>query len=144
MIKDIKIEYVEAKKYSDISDLKMFQVQNQPRLLELNKESDLSLKVSFECSIDYSPGVGYIYFKGFLIYTTASNKATEQLIDQWRHKKLDQNTVYQWLGAIFQTCLIRSVAISEIVGLPIAIPLPNMTQGKAVPAKATKRTSNKK
>lgn len=146
MISDIKIDYVEAKKYADLVDLKMFQVQNQPRLLDLNKESELSLKIIFECSIEYIPSVGYIHFRGFLKYETATTDETNQLVDQWKQKKLDQNLVNQWLGSIFQICLIKSIVISEIVGLPVAIPLPNITQKTASPSTATssKTHSSKK
>lgn len=146
MIKDIKIDYVEAKKYTDLIDLKMFQVQNQPRLLELNKESELSLKIIFECSIEYVPSVGFIHFKGFLKYETSTTDETNHLLEQWKQKKLDQNLVYQWLGSIFHVCLIKSIAISELVGLPIAIPLPNIAQ-KTTPsltATSSKTHSSKK
>ncbi|PKM92331.1 MAG: hypothetical protein CVU81_01060 [Euryarchaeota archaeon HGW-Euryarchaeota-1] len=143
MIKDIRINYVEAKKYADLVDLKMFQVQNQPRLLEVDKEGDRLLNITFECSIEYVPSVGFIHFGGFLKHETATLDETNTIVDNWKQKKLDQNLVNQWLGSVFQVCLIKSIAISEIIGLPVAIPLPNINTSSQV-AEKQKVAKNKK
>ncbi|NCO84864.1 MAG: hypothetical protein COW47_00320 [Candidatus Huberarchaeum crystalense] len=145
MIENIKINYVEAKKYNGLVNLQMFQVQNQPKLLELDKESDLLLNISFECSIEYVPSIGFIHFRGFLKYKTTTPDETNQMVAQWKQKKLDQNLVNQWLSSIFQICLIKSIAISEIVGLPIAIPLPNMMSKQSPqPTQIHSKTRNNK
>ncbi len=140
MIKDIKIDYVEAKKYADLIDMKMFQVQNRPKLLDLNKESELSLNITFECSIEYIPSIGYIHFRGFLKYETPTIDETNKIVDLWKQKKLDQGLANQLLGSIFQVCLIKSISISEIVGLPIAIPLPKIVQNQAQQPTTTSKT----
>ncbi len=124
----ITTKVIEAKKKQDL--IRNVKINNETKITNV-REQDLpgigkkGIVVSFEYTADYLEGsksVAKIMFGGDVLFV---DKAHGDIIKNWeKSKKLPDKVNLQVLNSVLKKCVIRSLSISEELGLPPTIRLP--------------------
>ncbi len=94
--------------------------------LNLAKEKQNVLKVKFEFSSRYEPGVGSIIFEGNLLYLEDQKKAKEVLGSWKKDKKLPKEMMANLLNTVLTKCNVQALILSQDINLPSPIPMPKV------------------
>ncbi len=87
-------------------------------------ESNKVVKLDFDFSVNYEPGVGNISLQGHLLFME-NPKKIDDLINSWnKDKKLPKDLSPMLLNTILARCNIKALAMSQEVNLPPHMRLP--------------------
>ncbi|MBU1199713.1 MAG: hypothetical protein KKF46_00720 [Nanoarchaeota archaeon] len=85
-----------------------------------------ALKLDFEFTSIYEPGIGNIQMLGEVVYLADKAKAAD-IIKQWKkNKKLDKDVMTAVLNNVLAKCNIQALILSKDMNLPPPIPLPKV------------------
>ena len=109
---------------------KGMKVKNNLLIKELTNEevgvgdSNKVVKLDFDFSVNYEPGVGNISLQGHLLFME-DPKQIDDLISAWnKDKKLPKDLSPMLLNTILARCNIKALAMSQEVNLPPHMRLP--------------------
>lgn len=94
--------------------------------LGLAKQSQKSLKFSFEFKAKFEPDFGEINLAGEVLLVEDDKKAKEILKEWKKEKKVSKDILPVILNAVLHKCNIQAILLSREVNLPSPIPLPKV------------------
>ncbi|MBI5390904.1 hypothetical protein HZB02_05425 [Candidatus Woesearchaeota archaeon] len=104
------------------SSISLTNVEKQE--LTLGKSKEDSLKIAFEFTVTYEPGVGHITLAGELVFLADAKNITS-FIDSWKKTKaLPPAPMEAVLNSILSRCTIHALLMSRDLNLPPAYKLP--------------------
>jgi hypothetical protein len=98
---------------------------SKPKTLLTNKDEVLSIKFTY--NIDYNPKFAKIEFFGEVILTT-DNKQIQNILNQWKDKKLPEEFKIALFNVIFRKSNIKALDLEDQLNLPLHIPFPNLSK----------------
>ncbi len=126
----------EARKYKNISinyDINLKNIVVVPRQTPFGEKTVLRVEYAF--SINYlSPNVGHIRFEGFSDYYS-SEKDLTQIKTDWDGGKAPSDVQNQIANAMVSNLAPLAMRLSTTLGLPPAMPLPNINFQQKKPIK---------
>ena len=108
---------IEVKSNIDILDIK--EVKS-----ELFKLSGSLIAVDFSYTIDYSPEIANLTFKGDILFSVDSKKAKE-ILKEWESKKIQEDFKSPLFNIILKKSNIKALSFEDEIGLPFHLPLPS-------------------
>ncbi len=94
--------------------------------LGFEKDTQKTLKFSFEFTAKFETNYGNILLEGEALYVTDDKKAKEILKEWKKDKKINKDVMPEILTAILQKCNVEAIVLSREVNLPSPIPLPKV------------------
>ncbi|MBS3172577.1 hypothetical protein J4438_03285 [Candidatus Woesearchaeota archaeon] len=91
--------------------------------LNITNSEDI-LKFNFNYTVNYQPEVGQININGHLLLMESPKQIKDILIDWEKQQKLPKDLAPQILNTILSKCNIKSLSLSQEVGLPPHVRLP--------------------
>nr|MBA4405186.1 hypothetical protein [Nanoarchaeum sp.] len=82
------------------------------------------LKFNFNYTVNYEPNVGLINIAGHLLFMDNAKQVKDILTDWEKKKSLPKELAPQILNTILAKCNIKSLSLSQEVGLPPHVRLP--------------------
>lgn len=105
-------------------------IKNNLNITNIEKEklnitnSEDVLKFNFSYTVVYEPEVGQINIAGHLLFMDNSKQIKDILSDWEKKKSLPKELAPQILNTILARCNIKSLGLSQEVGLPPHVRLP--------------------
>jgi hypothetical protein len=93
--------------------------------LDINTDKK-SLKLTFEFTSSYEPGVAKILLEGEVIYLIDKDKAEDTVKNWKKNKKLDKDVMSQVLNNVLAKCNVEALILSRDMNLPPPMPLPKV------------------
>lgn len=94
------------------------------KLVELEKESDNTVKVKFIYQTQYEPDFGLIEIAGDLYYSSEKDEI-KKLVETWdKDKKIEDEASLKMLNHIFSKCSIEAALLAKETNLPVPFNLP--------------------
>jgi len=126
----------EARKYKNISinyDINLKNTVVVPRQTPFGEKTVLRVEYAF--SINYlSPNIGHIRFEGFSDYYSGE-KELNQIKTDWDSGKAPSDVQNQIANAMVTNLAPLAMRLSTTLGLPPAMPLPNINFQQKTPGK---------
>jgi len=97
--------------------------------LNVGKNKQAGLKISFEFASKYNPKIGEITLNGDLIFLEDPKKVKDIAKDWKKNKKLPKEMMTAVMNTILAKCHIQALMESQAVNLPSPIPLPRVKAG---------------
>lgn len=92
----------------------------------VEKEQDVSLKVTFQFDSTYEPDIGFIQLIGELIYVD-EKEAINGILKEWNaSKRISKEVMTEVLNVILNRCNIEALILARDINLPSPIPLPKV------------------
>ena len=93
---------------------------------DLKIQDKESVKVEFEFTAKYEPGIGEIIIKGDTVIVDTPEKIKE-VLDQWKKdKKLPEDLLAQVMNGLLSKCNIEALVVGREVGLPPTLNMPKV------------------
>ena len=86
------------------------------------------LKFSFGYSIQYTPEIGEVIFKGEVIIIPDNPEDIKQVMKDWKKKKLTEKIKIPLFNYIMSKCNLKALQLEEELALPSHIPLPRLSR----------------
>ena len=93
--------------------------------LDINTDKK-SLKLTFDFTSAYEPGIATITLQGEIIYLLDKSKADEVLKNWNKNKKLDKEIMGQVLNNALAKCHVEALILSKDMNLPPPMQLPKV------------------
>ena len=93
--------------------------------LDINTDKK-PLKLVFEFTSTYDPGVAKILLTGEVIYLAPKDKAEEALKNWKKNKKLDKDIMANVLNNVLAKCNVEALILSKDMNLPPPMPMPKV------------------
>jgi hypothetical protein len=93
--------------------------------LDINTDKK-PLKLVFEFTSTYDPGVAKILLAGEVIYLAPKEKAEEALKNWKKNKKLDKDIMANVLNNVLAKCNVEALILSKDMNLPPPMPMPKV------------------
>jgi len=94
--------------------------------LNVGKNKQVGLKISFEFASKYDPKIGEIALQGDLLFLEDSKKVKEIVKEFKKNKKLPKEIMTPVMNTLLAKCHIQALMESQAVNLPSPIPLPRV------------------
>jgi hypothetical protein len=93
--------------------------------LDINTDKK-PLKLVFEFTSTYDPGVAKILLAGEVIYLAPKEKADDALKNWKKNKKLDKDIMANVLNNVLAKCNVEALILSKDMNLPPPMPMPKV------------------
>ena len=88
-----------------------------------------ALKLDFEFTSVYEPGIGKILLTGEVIYLVEKDKA-DTIVKNWKkNKKIEKDIMTNILNNVLAKCNVQALILSKDMNMPPPIPLPKVGEG---------------
>tara|TARA_Y100000310_G_C20661844_1_gene805229 strand:- start:1406 stop:1900 length:495 start_codon:yes stop_codon:yes gene_type:complete len=124
------------------TDMKVLNIKKEKS--PLFKDEDL-LEFEFKFTIDYTPDFATLIFEGKLILLMDKSEeiSLNQIIEDWKEKKLDNTLKIHLLQMVFSRCSLKAMQLEEFVNLPTHIPITPNIQNPEDTGKTQKEEKSK-
>ncbi len=104
--------------------VKSVSAKTNVKLMDLEKESDNTVKVKFIYQTQYEPNFGLIEIAGDLYYSSEKDEI-KGLVEEWeKNKKIKDDASLKMLNHIFSKCSVEAAILAKETNLPVPFNLP--------------------
>ncbi len=106
------------------TNAKSISAKTNVKLMELEKESNNTVKVKFIYQTQYEPDFGLIEIAGDLYYSSEKEEI-KNLVEKWdKDKKIENEASLKMLNYIFSKCSVEAAILAKETNLPVPFNLP--------------------